>query len=203
MPHRRGVSLAESAIVLGVIGIIVGGLFALLSPSRTQLNVNQAVDELGVIVNNVRNYYNEWQFPSPAACPAALPGSLTPLPATTGIFPSEMVTGAVSNNVWNSGSATSTALVYVCGSAPVTFAIRYTGLTTQACLAMIPRTSAFASGMNLLQIMVLNDTAGTHTFSTVSTTTTNGAISPAAAKSFCTPTAGNTITLDWYYKLGG
>jgi len=50
LSYRRGFSLTEGVIVIGVVGIIVGGLFAMIAPTQTQTKSNQSLDQLGVIV---------------------------------------------------------------------------------------------------------------------------------------------------------
>ncbi|MDR3424114.1 MAG: hypothetical protein P4M13_03415 [Alphaproteobacteria bacterium] len=206
-PHRSGFTLTEIAIVLGVIGGIVGGLFALIAPLQSKIKLNQAVDELSVISNNVRSYYSGRAVPSPAACPAAGPAFAAATETqyvSSGIFPSEMLfkSGANTyvNNSWNPASTTSTVQVDLCGSRPVLFVIRYKNLTQQACLTVVPQTSGLASGMNLQKIVVTNGTTPYPFSGTIVLDPTDSTLATA-----CTPAAaGGTITsVDWYYKLNG
>jgi hypothetical protein len=187
--RRRGLSLVETSIVLAVGALIIGAIFATLAPSRNQSTVNQASDELNTVVANVRDLYNGQGVPTVGSC-ANFPATATAVAATTGIFPREMISGAITNNVWNTASGTSTALVYLCGSNPVRLVVRYSGIPKKACIAALIRTSSQGAGMGLLQInvggtaMTLDRASGNITLANATTSCVDGA------------------TVDWYYKLG-
>jgi|GEM_PF-3494612 type II secretory pathway pseudopilin PulG len=213
--YCRGFSLVESAIVFLIVGLIVGAIFSLTAPVEDQVRVNHAVDELGVISNNVRSYYSGQVLPSAASvspltpCPATA-ASLTPA-AGPNIFPTEMVAGAVVNNPWNTASAASTAQVYLCEfttAAPnyVAFVIHFTGLSAEDCGNLVVRSSLVAAGMNLTQIVVTPSVGAATIFNTQFGATTNvtgvtsGAVLPTNAAAAC---SGGAASVDWYYKLSG
>jgi len=206
---RRGFTATELSVVLGVIGLIVAGIFVTASVARSQLRLNEAMDELSIIVNNTRSYYSGKAVPSNPVCFGA--SSATVMPANAGwtlaqyrqygIFPTEMTFTSNGKTLDRSAVAalsypTTSASVDVCGSNPVQLDVRYAGLATQDCVNLVVRTSALAFQTNLYQI-----TVAAQNFPI-----SNGGISPTNATliNACTPgVGGGTITVTWYYKLNG
>jgi hypothetical protein len=54
----RGFNLIEAAIVLGVVGLIIGGVFVVWASIDTGNKIRRATEEITIIVNTVRNNYS-------------------------------------------------------------------------------------------------------------------------------------------------
>jgi type II secretory pathway pseudopilin PulG len=201
-PYGRGFSLVETAIVMGIVGLIVGGIWAWAALPNSQVLANQATDELYAIVNNGRGYYSGRALPS---TPCASLSTLTSVPASTGIFPSGMGVTATSGTAAPKDPWGNTVSAYACVSAagPTVLAVRFSNLSRKLCIDMIAgtlgdmisntNTSGGGAGMNLFRIDI-NDRQ--------LQSATNGIIgvSDAAAK---VGACANGAHVDWYYKLAG
>ena len=97
---RRAFTLTELAIVLGIVGVIMGGIYTASSSSQSQVILNQSVDQLGTIVNNVRSYYSGRQAPAPANCPASFASAYSLPPKSNGYigWPTATGGGATASN---------------------------------------------------------------------------------------------------------
>jgi hypothetical protein len=109
---------------------------------------------------------------------------MAPQLLTAGVFPADMVNGAVINNAWNNGAAAST--VTVRSSTSVTagdaFTVSFTSLPSDACVKMM------VSNANIPGLIGIDNTAnGAGT----STAPVNVGISAVTAAGLC-GTAGNT-----------
>ncbi len=93
---RRGFTLTEMAIVVGIIGLVLGGIWAASAAAYSVLRVNRAHEEIDTIINNMRQLY--------ASSPTIPPGDLTGSAMTAGVFPADMVTpdGLIANP-WGAG----------------------------------------------------------------------------------------------------
>ena len=97
---RRGFTLTEMAIVMVVIGVVLGGIWIAVSGVNKSMKINQADRQLQVIVSNIRALY---------ATRGAISGTnmqdITIPLFNAGIFPSDMpMVGAYPQNPW--GGAT-------------------------------------------------------------------------------------------------
>ena len=54
---RAGFNLIEAAIVLGIVGLIVGGIWAAASSAYENMRQQTASKQLLSLVGNIRNYY--------------------------------------------------------------------------------------------------------------------------------------------------
>lgn len=52
--HKRGFNLIEAAIVLGVVGLVVGGIWGVAAKFYEDYKVNKFINELGMIVKNTQ-----------------------------------------------------------------------------------------------------------------------------------------------------
>lgn len=55
--HNRGVSLVETAIVLGVMGIILAAIWVTVSAVKENIRQDEAARQVTTLVNNVRTFY--------------------------------------------------------------------------------------------------------------------------------------------------
>jgi len=61
---RRGFSLVEAAIVLGIVGLVIGGIWVAASSVAANVKSNEATVMLNTIINNVYNMYKGMPTPS-------------------------------------------------------------------------------------------------------------------------------------------
>ena len=94
---RRGFTLTEMAIVLGVVGIVLGGIWAASSSVNDKQKANKAAQEVAIITQNMRQYYSaKNSFPA---------GTLTASAMAAGLFPPDMIVNGVTVNPWGTVSA--------------------------------------------------------------------------------------------------
>src|SRR6185312_13960167 len=123
--RRRGFTLTEIVLVLAMVGLIIGAVFAAASVVHYRVNLNQASDELNMIASNIRSLYagqdvsfaNLNSNPSGNNRPLNAPPSAsdftfyTPIFVQQGAFPIEMLSprpaagrnpclGAAASNPW-------------------------------------------------------------------------------------------------------
>ena len=82
--RQRGVTMIELAIVLGVAGILIGGIWVAASAAYDAQRVNQTVDQVRQIVENVRGRYT-----TAAQIPQQSYTALTQTMASSDLFPAE------------------------------------------------------------------------------------------------------------------
>lgn len=84
MQSQRGVSLLELAIVLGVAGLLIGGIWAAASSANEAHRVNQTIEQIRQIVENIRTRYA-----TAAQIPQQDFTTMTQTVATADVFPAE------------------------------------------------------------------------------------------------------------------
>src|SRR5882724_9489334 len=89
--RRRGFSMTELAIVMGVIMVIVSGIWASLGMGRQSASLQQQYEQIQIVVNNVRGYY-AGQVGLPAAVDTAITSNLITIKA----IPADMQRTAIS-----------------------------------------------------------------------------------------------------------
>lgn len=57
--HKRGFNLIEAAIVLGVIGLVIGGIWVAASAVRDNLRLNDITKDIALLYNNLTNTYSQ------------------------------------------------------------------------------------------------------------------------------------------------
>lgn len=68
---RRGFNLVEAAIVLGVVGIVIGGIWVTASTVMENIKVNQALNGMQTIVENFRRNWKGFSLDAMEASPNA------------------------------------------------------------------------------------------------------------------------------------
>jgi type II secretory pathway pseudopilin PulG len=84
--RTRGFSLTEIAIVLGVAGIVIGGIWTIARSAMESMRVQEAEQELTIVVQNIRDYYA-----GQAGIPSNSPDMITAQLAAAGVFPGHML----------------------------------------------------------------------------------------------------------------
>ena len=88
--HKRGFTLTELAIVLGVVGLLLGAIWSAASIVHFNYQVNQAEREILIISRNIRALYpGNAQFSSPGVENS----TITQKWVNAGVFPPETLTG--------------------------------------------------------------------------------------------------------------
>ncbi len=80
---KKGFSLLEAAVVLGVVGLVIGGVWGVYSSVRASMQSNLLHQQTLNLVSSVRDYYANRPLPAAA-------GSITSTLQTKGRFPEEM-----------------------------------------------------------------------------------------------------------------
>jgi hypothetical protein len=83
---RDAFSLAEVAIVMGVAGIILAGLWSYVSTGMENARIEKAKEEIFAIVQNIRGYYG-----GQAGMPTLTTDLITAQLAAAGIFPDDIL----------------------------------------------------------------------------------------------------------------
>lgn len=171
---RRGFNLVEAAIVLGVVGLVIGGIWVAAAAVQANLRKSDASKGLIQIVQNVRNlYYGQ----TPSAT-----GAITTSLINANAIPGNFINGATAVNPWN-GSIT----VSIAGASTDQVDILMTAIPRDACIEMTSRNTNISTGVGLSQILI-----GT-------VTVTSFPYLPTVASTDCAAT--NTVT--WRFGLRG
>lgn len=178
---RRGFNLIEAAIVLGVVGLVIGGIWVAAAAVQSNMKKSDASRGLIQIVQNVRNlYYGQ----SPTAT-ATITNNLIAANAIPGNFVNS-TTSAL--NPWN-GAVT----VAIAGASYDQIDVAYATVPKDGCIELTSRNTNISTGVGLTQILIANGT------STVTVASTNFPYLPTAASTDC----GATNTITWRFGLRG
>ncbi len=60
----RGFNLVEAAIVLGVIGLVIGGIWTAAASVQANMRINKVASDVTVIINNARKIFPLGNFPA-------------------------------------------------------------------------------------------------------------------------------------------
>jgi type II secretory pathway pseudopilin PulG len=127
----RGFALIELAIVLGVIALVLGGVWVLASKLREMARVNATKEQMIVMLKNIRGYYES------RGCMPNGDQTATLSAANLTIFPQEMIVGAgVVRDQWGG------PVTVVGNNAPCSFTIRFGILPGSSCIELVPMLTA-------------------------------------------------------------
>lgn len=146
---KRGFSMVEMAIVLGVVGLVMGGVWTLAVKVQQTARVKQAVEQVITINKNIRNYY-QTQACIPNGDQTA---TLTTVPGQP-IFPREMLSGGGVVDLWNGG-------VQVLGAnagCDYVFRLSYLALPAETCAELVPKLTASGEAARGLVAASINGT---------------------------------------------
>ena len=148
---RHGFSLTEIAIVLGVIGLIFGSVWAVAASVGHSHRQTQVMRQMSTVVNNIRDQY---------AAVIQWPAAGTDMTATfagQNLFPSEMVQGGTYTHALGGAFSVQTANNQVTGI-PSTVRLQFAGLSAPDCAAIIAQLPLTESKFGILRVAV-NGTA--------------------------------------------
>lgn len=203
MRARQGFSLLETAIVLAVAGLVLGGLWIAIGTVRDRSRLSQVVTDTAYVVQGVKDFYRN----SPAVADmsnvsgagdngATDAGHLTSYIIERGLIPPEMVRNrsassgyladhaAVSSD-WLSSNGTvgSFAVRSDEGDASYQFLVDIKGLSQSACIVLAAKLTAGEQGMP------------SPLKTKVASTTYDGPVNPEDANNSCQTGTSNTITM--------
>jgi prepilin-type N-terminal cleavage/methylation domain-containing protein len=181
----RGFTLTEIAIVLGIIGLILGAIWVAAAAVYNNMRVSTANTELLQISQAVRAMYATSSMVDPGAdmtiSGANSGGGLTYLHA--GVFPTSALNTATPStatqayNPWN-GSIAIAHGNYPGGIADDSFAVAFDAIPSQACITLL--TSSTGQGRDPGMWAALGNAAGTAISPSPGSTLTPGTPLPAS-----------------------
>jgi len=132
---NKGFNLIEAAIVLGIVGLVVGGIWVAATSVYANLRAKQATDSLLAITQGVRALYAT----SSDFGAVVNAGDLTGVLANANVLPGNVgingSTSATTTNPW-SGNV---AVVTPNAANATTFGVRFTNLPPAACTDFVMR----------------------------------------------------------------
>lgn len=142
---EAGFNLIEAAIVLGIVGLIVGGIWAAASSAYNNMRLQSAASQVLVIAQNARNMY--------ANNPGDSAAVTTQNAIELGLLPQNMVTNATTaRSPW--GNTVTVAR----GASESFMTITYSAVPQNACVGLLTRLSGTGSNSGIRTIQ-----AGTST----------------------------------------
>lgn len=194
-PKTGGFSLVETAIVLAVIGGILGAVFMIATQAWEHVRRELAVEAIATTVANVRSYYG-----GQPGLPSKTSAALTDQLLNSNVIPASLNRGttcagnACADNPWgsfNNGVRDSAGTFRVCNwslgasSCPVTpaanspfFGVVLSGLTQKSCIALVEAISGSGGPVGLVEVNI----SGTNLLASVKTIQP---VSPSDAMTFC------------------
>jgi len=153
--RQAGFSLIELAIVLGVVGVVMGGIWVVVGKVQQMARVKQTVEQVITLKKNVRDYYQSRAcIPGDGVQTAALIGATPP------VFPREMldtVAGAAFD-AWN-GNVTVESSVIAVGACTFLYTLTFTTLPPDICAQLVPQLTAAGEAARGLTSAAINGVA--------------------------------------------
>jgi type II secretory pathway pseudopilin PulG len=151
-----GMSLIEASIVLGIAGVIVGGIWAVMSGVRESSLASSLMQQTMLTVRNVRDYYGGRALPT-GTLGETTPALFTATLRAAGVFPEDM---CPANCV--SGSVTTVYNVYggdvradIPSGAPfTTFRIEHNRVSKRGCVQLGMNITARSAELGLQRFQV-------------------------------------------------
>lgn len=128
---RRGFTLTEAAIVLGIMGLILGAIWVAAAAVYKNLRVKTVSDQLLQIAQNVRSMHASQNTVDTSATLATW--------VRSGIFPKDLVNGTSTIDVW--GGQVQVEAASVNGTNGDGFVISFGAVPQDACIDFIARNS--------------------------------------------------------------
>jgi len=177
----RGFNLIEAAIVLGIVGLVIGGIWVAASAVQSNVRKNDASRALIQIVQNVRAMYTGQPAPASAT-------GINSLAIEAKAIPADFVKGTAILNPWN--GQVNIALVQS-GSEVDSIEVQYASMPRDVCIELTSRNTSLSADLGLTRLTVVNGS------STVTVTTFP--FTPAQASTTCLE---NNIVM-WRFGLRG
>ncbi len=163
--QRRGFSLLEMAIVLGIIGVVLASLWGVISIVHETIKRDEATRQIEMAVQNVRAFYlGKGTVATPAG--SGTFSNLTDYLLRQGVLPQDMIrdraaTTLRADNSWGSGGPSGSIGdgTFAVDNTDVAtsydrFRIELRGLSFSACVALLSRLSGESGPKGLLYVEV-------------------------------------------------
>ena len=142
---QAGFNLIEAAIVLGIVGLIVGGIWAAAASAYENMRQQSASKNLLSLAQNVRGFYAQNQATS-------IDGNTENL-FSLGLIPADMVVGgAGTHTIRHQWGGTVDVIDASASTSLASFEVRFNSMNSEACRNFIMRNGNAARGSGLLQI---------------------------------------------------
>lgn len=134
---RKAFSLVEAAIVLGVIGLVIGGVWAAYAANREKMDVDNTYNAIQTLTNNLRNLPEHFYLTDQELINWATGQG----PALNmGIIPAEFVRDGRFKNVWmNKGDDVFMGLEYHADARAFVLFMAGRSFTPKRCSQLLPR----------------------------------------------------------------
>ena len=181
--QKKGFTLIEAAIVMAIVGLVVGGIWVAASAVQANFRKSNTSQNLLVIVQNMRQlYYGQ------ADCSAAT----AQIEISNRVFPADMVQGtAAAQDSWG-GPVTITCPSAI-DSNVSHFDVSFAQVPTAACVELSSRNTEDGAELGLLGVK-----ANSTTLFTAGTTSASVAVTTANATTAC---AGDQNTIIWTFNF--
>jgi prepilin-type N-terminal cleavage/methylation domain-containing protein len=143
--RKRGFTLTEIAIVLGIIGLILGAIWVAAAAVYNNLRISKATTQLLVITQNMRSMYATSSAVDTGSDMTTVGTTCVALGAATtyaqaGIFPADTVVGLPAGPVCVNGPWTNSSINVVAAkvsAAADSFAVEFNNVPQSACISML------------------------------------------------------------------
>lgn len=157
---KKGFSLLETVVVIGVVGLVIGGIWGVVSSVRGSMQANHLHQQTLNLVSSIRDYYANRPLPSVA-------GNMTDVFRRKGRFPEEMCpadcVSAASDQtvVRNAYGGVTTVSILDPATYPNQFRINYASVDKKGCMELGMKLSAIAPEIWLVRFVSLGATLTT------------------------------------------
>ena len=189
-PEKKGFSLIEAAIVLGVVGLVIGGIWVAAATVREEWKISRLFGDIQLIVNKAQNLISSADSRSIGSV------NITSQLQSANVFPGDW---SVFSAAWvKSSFGDYFQIINSSGGATERFIIRSSGVKLAICIKLTTRISAAANAIgaggyysttSLQSVTITNSGGGSSSWSTFP-------ISVSSAKGACSAT-NNTV--DFYF----
>ena len=147
----RGFTLTEAAIVLGIVGLILGAIWVAASSVYQNMRIARSSEELLQIAQHIRTLNSTQNTVDPNATTANY--------ISAGVFPSDMVSGTSVINIWG-GTVTITP-TNAAGTANDGFVVTFGGIPANACADFLTRNTGTGRDTGIVGYAVAANNAAT------------------------------------------
>ena len=194
LKNQRGFTLIEIAIVLTIVGLVIGGIWLAASTVTTNNKSRQAQEQAVQIIQSIKNGFASQTGAAPAT------GVTTTVAKNAGWFPASSVRGGFTSHAFVSGTPSEDTIKVAAGASSgagntilLTFGTTTNKFPVEACGALASTLSS-SSNINSLAIKQVNGSA------VAATTTGNGANQTTTSSSYANAVnscAGTTFTVEF------
>jgi prepilin-type N-terminal cleavage/methylation domain-containing protein len=179
-PSKKGFTLTEIAIVLGIMGLILGAIWVAASGVYANQKEAKANTETLTIAQNLRSLYS-----TQATTGVAAATDITAQMITAGVFPADTVNGAVTVNPWNG----TIGIIAQLPATANTFHVVLTNVPRDACINLLMMVAGSGRDPGLVSATAIANAAVAATDATAAAVPLAAAITMADATA-AAPTGG-------------